>query len=73
MMRTRLLSLCILLTAGCVHPRHSVHPHGMPPGQAKKMAHVHASGCGHVHVDGAWIVVSSGNPHGSKQGKGHKD
>jgi hypothetical protein len=40
----------------------------MPPGQAKKVAHVHVSGCGHVLVDGAWISVSS--VPGPKQGKG---
>jgi hypothetical protein len=36
----------LLGLAACVHPRHppapSKHPHGMPPGQAKKMYQ-----CGH--------------------------
>ncbi len=72
MTRTCLLALCVLLAAGCVNRRHSSHPHGMPPGQAKKVAHVHASGCGHALVDGVWIAVSSGKVHGSKKGKGHK-
>ena len=64
MTRKYLLILCVLLTAGCLNRRHhsSFHPHGMPPGQAKKVKHAHAGGCGHALVDGVWIV-----------GKGHKD
>ena len=74
MKHTRLVvALLALLTAGCVSDRHSVHPHGIPPGQAKKLAHAHASGCGHILVDGVWITVSSGHAHGSKKGKRHKN
>lgn len=52
--------LCLLVAvaaglSGCVHP------HGMPPGQAKKVSvHVHAQGCGHVCVGGSWIAASGG-------------
>jgi hypothetical protein len=43
-----------------------VHPHGMPPGQAKKVVHVHAHGCGHECVGGNWVTVSGG------PSKGHR-
>jgi nitrate reductase gamma subunit len=58
-MRKHLAVFLILagLAAGCVNPHRPVHPHGMPPGQAKKIAHVHGSACGHVLVDGVWVVV----------------
>ncbi|HET9480254.1 MAG TPA: hypothetical protein VFP98_00725 [Candidatus Polarisedimenticolia bacterium] len=71
-MRRRFLALglCLpLAAAGCVS-RHPSHPHGMPPGQAKKMVHVHGAGCGHVFVDGAWIVVTTSPNPGLAKGKG---
>lgn len=46
----------VLLLAGCVFPVQGHHPHGMPPGQAKKSVHVHGHSCGHVHVNGNWIL-----------------
>ena len=56
---------CLLLVSGCVtHPhRHRVsrHPHGMPPGQAKKLAHHHHVNCGHVLVEGVWVELKVGN------------
>ena len=73
MRHTRLVALLALLTAGCVSHGHSVHPHGMPPGQAKKLAHAHTSGCGHTFVDGVWITVSTERAHGSKKGKRRKN
>ena len=33
------------------------HRKGVPPGQAKKGAHAHGPGCGHVWRDGRWISV----------------
>ena len=57
-------ALIALLSLSCV----SRHPHGMPPGQAKKVGHVHAGGCGHERVDGVWVAVSVG----SHPGRGPK-
>ena len=59
-----------VLSAGCVHPPYSKHPHGMPPGQAKKVVHAHGHDCGHVFVGGNW--VTSIHPYNAKKGKGHK-
>lgn len=58
-------ALLALLCLACV----SRHPHGMPPGQAKKVAHAHGAGCGHERVDGVWVSVSvSSHPgHGPKK------
>lgn len=58
-----------LLTSGCATYHGTRHPHGMPPGQAKKLAHSHGNGCGHVHVGGEWVLTTS---HKSKPGKGRK-
>ncbi len=57
---------CLLLVSGCVsHPhRVSRHPHGMPPGQAKKLAHVHGFNCAHIFVGGIWIELEAGHVHG---------
>jgi hypothetical protein len=60
---TLILALCVALTASCVNHHGWGHPHGMPPGQAKKVAHAHGSSCGHVHVDGAWISISKSRRH----------
>ncbi len=67
---TWILGICVAVTASCVHPRHLGHPHGMPPGQVKKVGHLHGSACGHMFVGGAWIVVSS--PHAPGKQHGHK-
>jgi hypothetical protein len=53
---TTAAALLALLCLACV----SRHPHGMPPGQAKKIGHVHAAGCGHEQVDGVWVSVAVG-------------
>ena len=37
------------LTPGCLIHHHHRHPHGMPPGQAKKMVHHKARHHPHVH------------------------
>ena len=64
-----------LALGGCVAHRHeSKHPHGAPPGQAKKAAHVDAAHvcldtCDHVFIEGAWVVLESGHKHG--HGCGH--
>ena len=47
-------ALLVPVLSGCVFNR---HPHGMPPGQAKKVVvHVHDHHCGHVRA----VVVSPG-------------
>jgi hypothetical protein len=63
-MKRALLGILAFVLSSCVYHGHAgygapmkLHPHGMPPGQAKKLAHVHAHGCGHVMVDGVWVVV----------------
>ena len=61
-----------LLSGACVHHNNSRHPHGLPPGQAKKVVHSHGHNCGHVHVEGHWVVETSTHGHGSGRGKGHK-
>jgi hypothetical protein len=53
-----LAAATVAVATACVAPRS--HPHGMPPGQAKKLGHVHGLSCGHVLVDGVWIVAASG-------------
>ena len=60
-----IVSVFAVLSAGWVHPK---HPHGMPPGQAKKVVHAHGHNCGHVHIDGKWVSSSNG----FKAGKKHK-
>ena len=67
MTRTCMLALCLVFAAGCVGHGRAVHPHGMPPGQAKKVAHVHIDGCGHVYTGGAWVVVATGAGRGRKK------
>lgn len=53
-MRKILLVLSVgLLASGCVFPvglHHRHHPH-------LRVAHAHGHACGHVFVDGVWIVV----------------
>ncbi len=71
MTRSFWLGLGFLWLTGCVHQHHMSHPVGMPPGQAKKVAHVHAEGCGHVYLDGVWISVSTGTS-GHSHDKGRK-
>ena len=62
-MKRAFLGILALALSSCVHHHGhygrpmGLHPHGMPPGQAKKLSHVHAHGCGHVMVDGVWVVV----------------
>ena len=77
-MRTPLLILaaCALLAVGCQHgPHHkpfSKHPHGMPPGQAKKIGHavhMHGMDCGHSLVDGIWVAM---HVQAAKHGPKHK-
>ena len=55
-LRATTAALALLLLVSCVG--HRTHPHGMPPGQAKKVGHAHGSGCGHDLVDGAWVSVA---------------
>ena len=67
------LGICVILaTPGCfwhLHGRRG-HPHGMPPGQAKKVLHVHGPGCGHLYTAGRWILVGKHHP-GKRYGKKH--
>jgi len=64
----RILITALLLSASaCVGP----HPHGMPPGQAKQSLHVHVDGCGHVCIDGVWVIETDAHRHPGKH-KGHK-
>ena len=71
-MRRMMLVLVACLTLpslGCVGHHHG-HPHGMPPGQAKKLGHVHGVGGGHSVRGGGWVGVSTGSVHvGKKTGK----
>ena len=61
--RTLILGLFALLGTACIHHSSQVrHPHGMPPGQAKKIGHAHGHGCGHKQHDGAWVVVKATKP-----------
>jgi hypothetical protein len=53
------VAICVLLSVACVH----THPHGMPPGQAKKSLHVHGHQCGHVYVGGTWVVSAKNGKH----------
>ena len=62
--------LAIILTAGAfcggclIVNDHPQHPHGMPPGQAKKIFCSHSSSCNHVCLDdGTWIEISIGHVH----------
>jgi hypothetical protein len=53
MHRILLVLSAVLLTSGCVfpvglHDRHAA---------LLKVAHTHGHACGHVFVDGVWIVV----------------
>ena len=58
--RLGLLGLTVVFLSACIHHHQTRHPHGMPPGQAKKSLHVHADGCGHVLRNGVWVEVSVG-------------
>lgn len=59
-----------LFIGGCVVGDHPQHPHGMPPGQAKKFVCNHSSSCNHICLDdGSWIEISFGHIHAS--GCGH--
>ena len=64
-LRACLLASCVILAASCVNDRHYSHPHGMPPGQVKRITHHHSGDCEHMLVNGVWVTVSS-NP-----GNGH--
>ncbi|MHC5065995.1 MAG: hypothetical protein ACYTG5_18700 [Planctomycetota bacterium] len=64
------IAACALLT-GCIHHHSRSHPHGMPPGQAKKL-HSHGDHCGHVYIDGHWVLVDSAPGHRKHRGKGWK-
>lgn len=72
-LKTALLPLLALLAVGCVHHRTvtTKHPHGMPPGQAKKISHVHLEGCGHVLVGGTWVASTGVKARRSRCG-GHR-
>ena len=53
-------------------PGHSGHPHGAPPGQAKKVVVVESShacvdSCEHFFLDGVWYI-EAGHRHGSSCG-----
>ena len=71
-MKSQVLALITgILCSGCflIVEDHD-HPHGMPPGQAKKVACHHHAGCNHVFADDDyWMEVYSGHNHGS--GCGH--
>ena len=51
------------LVTGCVLHHRSMHPHGMPPGQAKKLGqagkfgHFKAKPLGHVHVNSTAVKI----------------
>ena len=68
------LALAVMMAvAGCVahvdsHHGSSGHPHGAPPGQAKKVVVVEAShfcvdSCDHFYLDGVWYI-ETGHKHG---------
>ena len=58
---------CVLLaSAGCASHHQYRHPHGLPPGHAKKMVHVHSVGCDHELLGGVWVE------HSVKHAKVHK-
>ena len=57
-----------LLLASCVNHKNS-HPHGMPPGQAKKVVHAHGHNCGHFFVNGTWNATPASPGHNKSKKK----
>ena len=64
-LRACLLVSFVIFVTSCVNDRRYSHPHGMPPGQVKKVVHCHSNDCGHFFVDGVWIIGPA------KPGRGH--